>query len=54
MKFTAYWKEVLSLFDFNGVTVEDEMVEFYKAKVKGYWLRGIGVEECVERILDDL
>lgn len=54
MKFTAYWKETLELLDFNGVTVEDEIVEFYKAKVKGYWLRGIGVEECVERLLDDL
>lgn len=54
MKFTAYWKEVLSLLDFNGWAIEEEVVEVYKAKVKGYWLRGVGVEECVERILDDL
>lgn len=54
MKFTAFWKEALELLDFNGVTVEDEVMDIYKAKVKGYWLRGIGVEECVERILDDL
>lgn len=54
MKFTAYWKEALELLDFNGVVLEVEMIDSFKTKVKGYWLRGVGVEECVERILDEV